>query len=305
MSIDSLSAAVNTYKVIARAEAKSERTIQWVSDSTEYFRRFLGRDPPLEEITAQDMRRWIAALQHRVKWGGRQGSGTLSPRSVRLYVQGVQLLFRTLEREELIAPHPISKMKTPKAPQRVIQPFSEREIQRLLSACHRATPLGTRDYALMLALLDCGLRASELCGLGLDDVTLEDGYLKVMGKGNKERIVPFGRRTTKTLLLYRDKYRPDQGDGSFFLSSKGESLNRDSLAKAMRRVGKRAGVKGVHPQRFRHTFALRFISATGDAFRLQAMLGHTDVQMTRRYLNLASLDLTAKRFSVGDSLALQ
>ena len=104
-------------------------------------------------------------------------------------------------------------------------------------------------------------------------------------------------------MLYRERFRP-QGDGLFFLSSRGDQLNRDSLRKALNRIGGRAGVPKTHPHRYRGTFATRYVAETGDSFRLMRMLGHTDTQMSRRYVQAAALDSPKSKFSVADAVDL-
>ena len=298
-----LGEAVNTYKILAQALGLSPNTIDWVLRSCQYLCDFLGSDPLLDELSVQEVRRWIVALRSRRKWGGRQGKGVLGANSVRRYVEGVRLCLSTLVKEELIEEHPVAKMRLPRGVQREVRAFSDRELKRLLAACDRNTVSGARDYAIQVLLLDCGLRASELSGLQIQDVDLDSGSLIVMGKGKKERRVRLGRRATRALLLYRERFRP-QGDGCFFVSNRGDQLNRDSLRKALNRIGERAGVPKTHPHRFRSTFATRYVAETGDILRLAVVLGHTSMQMSRRYVQVAALDSPKRRFSVADALDL-
>jgi site-specific recombinase XerD len=207
-----------------------------------------------------------------------------------------------LTQEGIIQSHPVADMRLPRARRREVWPFSDREIRCLLGACDRTTELGFRDYAIQLLLLDCGLRATELCQLRWEDANLEDGDLMVLGKGDKERLVHPGCKTMRALASYKERSGCPPGTQPLVLSTRGEALKRNSLLKILRRIGKRAGVSRVHPHRYRHTFATRFVGATGDSFRLMRALGHTSPQMTVRYVRMADFDQRWKRFSVADEL---
>ena len=119
------------------------------------------------------------------------------------------------------------------------------------------------------------------------DVHLEDGYLKVMGKGQKERIVPFGSSSQKSLYHFRPEPVHD-GIENFFLTLDGQRLSNNALQLIMKRLGMRSGVKRLHAHLLRHTFAVNYLVNGGDVFTLQQILGHTTLEMVRRYVNLAN-----------------
>jgi len=155
---------------------------------------------------------------------------------------------------------------------------------------------------MMLALLDTGVRVSELCGLRLDDVDLSNGYLKVMGKGQKERYVPTGLKLIKALLKYKISHRPKaNGPGSlFFLCRDGRPITKARVQKIVRRYGERAGIKTrPSPHTFRSTKAVLYLRNGGDPFSLQKMLGHSSLVMTRRYSNLADSDVRRQHLAYG------
>lgn len=118
---------------------------------------------------------------------------------------------------------------------------------------------------------------------------LEDGYLKVLGKGNRERIVPAGANAARAILRYRDFFRPEPtrpGVDNLFLSVHGDEMTPGALRDLVRRFAVRAGIKAVNVHKLRHTFALQYLMAGGDAFSLQKILGHTSMEMTRNYVNM-------------------
>ena len=131
-------------------------------------------------------------------------------------------------------------------------------------------------HAMVLLLLDTGMRASELCALTLGNTHLNEGYVKALGKGAKERIVPFGTLTRKSLLRYIHSYRPEPASAEvdeLFLSTNGTPLSYDGLAQALKRLGKAAGVPRLHAHLFRHTFAVRYLMDGGDLMTLKLILG--------------------------------
>ncbi|MFC2008181.1 tyrosine recombinase XerC, partial [Chloroflexota bacterium] len=149
-----------------------------------------------------------------------------------------------------------------------------------------------RDIAILILMIDTGIRLSELCGLHFEDTHVEEGYLKVMGKGSKERIVPVGATAQKMLWRYIIHFRPEpliQADDYLFFSMDGKPLKPNAVKLLVNRWGKKAGVPRFHSHLCRHTFATNFlVHHSGDVFRLQQILGHTSLEMVRRYVHYAS-----------------
>jgi integrase/recombinase XerC/integrase/recombinase XerD len=193
----------------------------------------------------------------------------------------------------------LKDLQRPKVPTMAIEPLSEAEIRQVFAALDTRTLHGSRNYAIILTLLDTGLRCGELCGLGLEDVHLAGMhcYVKVLGKGQKERIVYVGRRTHEALLSYRTFVRPrhekDAAASSFFLTTTGHDLTLGTVQQMMRDVGQAAGVPRLHPHLLRHTAATQYLVHGGDAITLQHKLGHSGLDMTNRYVHFASAQLAA------------
>ena len=187
--------------------------------------------------------------------------------------------------------------------------LTEDEIKAILAAIDRDTAGGGRNYAIVWTLLDTGLRCSELTGLGFGDAHLEEGYLRVLGKGNKERVAPIGVNSQRILLRYRDHFRPNPdvpGISNFFLSLDGQPLSPNSILQILHRIGRRAKVTRLHPHLLRHTFATRYLINGGDVFTLQRILGHTTLTMVNHYVQLASdhVMVQYRRFSPMDAMGL-
>ena len=171
-----------------------------------------------------------------------------------------------------------------KLEEKVVPPFSQEEIRRLLRGQDRRRHTGCRNYALLLFLLDSGVRASECLGVLLEDIDWAHRRVLVRhGKGLKQRWVGIGERTLGALRDYVERFRRDRA-GELFLTSRGEAMSSvGTLEVILRRLGERSGVRKVHPHRFRHTFATWAIQSGAREIDVQLLLGHADLTMTQRY----------------------
>jgi integrase/recombinase XerC/integrase/recombinase XerD len=187
--------------------------------------------------------------------------------------------------------------------------LSDEEIGAILNA-FGTSPSDTRNQTLFMILLATGLRIGELVNLKMDDVHMDEGYFKVMGKGKKERTVPIGNNAQKVLQRYLFRFRPKPINPvvqSVFLSISSQPLTENSMKLMFTRLAKRSGVYRLHAHLCRHTFATRFLINGGDVFTLQQILGHSTLEMVRHYVNLASshIAIQHQRFSPLDRLNLR
>ncbi len=240
--------------------------------------------------------------------GGRFGNPTLTkplqPISIHGYYRVLRGFFNWLEEEELIEANPMKRIKAPIARTETKQPISDEHVTALLQAARNSTNK-KRDEALLLLLLDTGLRASEVCSLKVEDVDLTTRSFKVCGKGNKIRVAYFGQATLKSLVGYLRKRRAEPHE-PLFASRTGGALTANSLRQLTERLAIAAGVPPSQcgPHAFRRTFAVSILRAGANLFSVQAMLGHTDLQMTRRYVSLADADVESqhRQFSPVDRM---
>jgi integrase/recombinase XerD len=175
-------------------------------------------------------------------------------------------------------------------------PFSEDQIRALLGVIDTKSHIGFRNWAIILTLLDTGMRVSELTDLKMNDVNLAQRCLKVLGKGNKERIVPIGVTVQRAIAKYLNKYRPSPLyplSDNLFLSRDGMPLTPNGVQSMIEKYANSAGITGVRasPHTFRHTFAITYLRNGGDVFTLQRILGHETLDMVRQYVCLAQYDL--------------
>jgi site-specific recombinase XerD len=304
--------ALVAYKTYARAEGKSPKTVAWVASSVGYFGEFLGSEKQgIGTVTGNDLRRFIIALQSKPKFANhpynKPQQAKLSSQSIETYCRAIRSFFGFLKREGFVQNNVMAKVKMPKVPEVVIPTFSENELAKLLSQTNRVTKEGFRDYCLLLIFIDTGIRLSELACLKPDDIDYEQNLFKVMGKGRKERFVPFGRRVAKALMKYQLKCRPEPiGTDNFWLRRDGRPLLPKRIEKLVASYGKKAGLKRCYAHKLRHTSSVMYLRNGGDVFSLQKKLGHRSLSMTRHYSNLADSDVRAQhlRYGVADRLNL-
>ena len=210
--------------------------------------------------------------------------------------------------DELGAPQVLRTVRRPVAKQRIVQPYSQEEVQRLLDACvsmrawsrrrHAhvagARPTAARDQALILVLLDTGIRAAELSALRVRDYDRKQGRLTILcGKGGKQREVFLGQSAQRVLWRYLAERGEMAPAAPLFCTSVGGEFDRLASGNLLRRLGGRAGVSEVGAHRFRHTFAINFLRNGGHLLALQDILGHSTLAMVRRYARLAEVDIAA------------
>lgn len=279
---------------------RSPKTIEWYDTSLRALEKFLQSSQnngalSVEDVTRQDVQRFIAYLQGR----------HLSPFTVHTYYRAAASFFHWATREKLIESSPLQEIPKPQVPKLVKPRFSENEIKALLEVCKDNKPLPVRNRAIILVLLDSGLRASELCGLTLTDLEKDYRRALVLGKGSKQRFVIFGAKTRQALWQYLNVHRPQpKVANTVFLTAYGKPLDANKLAHILKKLGTRAGIEDCHAHKFRHTFARLFLRNGGSVLHLQALLGHESLAVTSIYARLETEDLekTHERASPVDRL---
>ena len=301
---------LQAYRIYAQAAGRSPATISWINNGVKLFMEFLGDEPKYcSEVTASDLRRFIIEYGQRHAYQKHPFSKTkktlVKAISIQTYVRAIKAFFSYLESDDLIKENVILKVKKPKAPVIAVPTFTQQEIERLLKAPNRQRKSGFRDYALILTFIDTNARLSELCNLDEKDVDLENGYLRLMGKGGKERFTPIGFRLCRILMKYKLKYRPQPlGTEAFWLTQTGQRIKPNRVEFLIRSYGKQVGLERCYPHKLRHTASILFLRNGGDPFSLQKKLGHSSLQMTRHYCNLADTDVKRQhmKFGVVDKL---
>lgn len=307
------------YRICAESEGKSPATISWVTGAVRYIINFLrdnGHSTDIRDIGVGHIRAFSLHLRHRRRFANhpytRPQDGLLSGHSVNGYLRALRAFWTWAEAEGFIDCNPFLRIKISPAPKRVIDTMSTYQLASLIEAVDLSTPQGYRDYTIILLLVDTGLRVSELVGLKLHNLNLEKKLLKVMGKGNKERMVPFGARAQRALMHYLNLHRPEPARPLFenlFLTEVGEAMKKRRVQSIVARYGQKAGILGMRcsPHTLRHTAAVMWIRNGGDVFSLQQILGHSTMDMVRIYVNLAQSDIEAahRKYSPADNLEIK
>lgn len=277
-----------SYLLACRAEGKSPSTVVWYEQKLRTFCEYLNArliPPDPGTLSPEVIRGFVTHLQ----------ATGISAFTTRGYVQVIKGLFTWLEDEGYIDFNPIRRVKLPKTPKYVVQPLEEEEVRRLLAVINPRTATGSRDLAILLLLLDTGMRLGELATLTAaeGEQALRTGMLRVFGKGSRERLVPVGAAVQNALRRYVQVHRPPSRADTLLLGQAGEPLAAEGIRQVVRRLAGRAAVPGVHPHRLRHTAAVTFLRGGGDVFSLQRLLGHSTLAMTRNYVTLTDADLKA------------
>lgn len=215
----------------------------------------------------------------------------LSPSSIRRNVSAVRSYFRFLLGDGLVVRDPSERLETPKKWRTLPDVLSVDEVKKLIAAPTLDDTLVFRDRALLELAYGAGLRVSEWITLGVRDLMLEDGLIRVFGKGSKERLVPIGRSAIGATAVYLRELRPKlekgEGKGVLFLNSRGKPLTRMGAWKILRGYVERAGIeKHVTPHTLRHSFATHLLEGGADLRAVQEMLGHVDIATTQIYTHV-------------------
>ena len=310
---------IEGYRLCAKAEGKSHNTIALTTTALGILRDFLeqeGISTDVTQISPRELRRFILYLQQVKVFRDHPSTSPqdrrLSGHSINCYLRAIRAFWSWLVSEDIIEVSPFSRVKIPKPPKKVTPTFSEGQIQALLGVIDTSTATGLRDWAIILTLLDTGLRVSELAHLEAANVNLTQRLLKVSGKGAKERMVPIGVRVQRAMWRYLQRYRPEPAGpriSSFFLTRDGRPMTKGRIETVIKRHGEKARIEGVRcsPHTFRHTFAITYLRNGGDVFSLQQILGHSGLDIVRVYVNLAQADVQAahQRCSPADNMDLK
>ena len=223
---------------------------------------------------------------------------TVAPSSQSRVISGLKGFFNYLVFEEYRKTNPLELMESPKLGRKLPDTLSETEIDLLISAIDLATPQGERNRAILETLYGCGLRVSEVTSLKISDLFFEEGFIKVTGKGDKERFVPIGDATIKYIDIYRKEIRihdPIQVEASdtLFLNRRGKGLTRAMIFTIIKQLVVKAEIqKNVSPHTFRHSFATHLLERGADLRAIQQMLGHESITTTEIYTHIDKTHLT-------------
>lgn len=281
------SSYINGFKAYLQLERSlSDNTVEnYLRDVVKlerYFIEVMDKEVAIANVTYED-------IQGFIKW---LNDMEFAPRSQARIISGLKTFFEYLQMENVIAKNPTELLETPKLARKLPDTLSYEEIDRIISGIDRSTAEGERNVAILEMLYGSGLRVSELTNISLQDVYWDEGFLRVVGKGNKQRIVPISSNALKHLKIYVDEVRVHQDpqlghEHVLFLNRRGKQLTRVMIFTIVKRAVEKAGIrKNISPHTFRHSFATHLIENGADLRAVQEMLGHVSITTTEVYTHL-------------------
>ncbi|MCI0551278.1 MAG: tyrosine-type recombinase/integrase [Anaerolineae bacterium] len=272
------------------------------------FQPFLEKDYLVEDITSRHIEEFLAAQT------------TITKKTTLNYHTGLSAFWTWAIREKIAREHVVHAVPAPVPEQRDIVPYNEQDVRTMLRSLERsrayrrrgqrtttnAARNTERNRAIILLLLDTGIRNEELCKLKLHDLDKRNQRIHVFGKGSRERHVPVSARTLQALWRYLTLRPNAKLNEPLFLLETGKPFNRHRLLDLLQTIGARAGVKDVTVHRFRHACAIEYLRNGGDPYTLQRLLGHSTLDMVKRYLAIVQADIenAHRRASPVDNWAL-
>lgn len=280
-------AAVETFLRDCRVKNLSRPTITYYSNTLTELVKFLqkvGVERPLD-ITEENFKSCILAKQE---------SGVLDS-TVNTNLKGWRTFLRHMHEEGYLPVNAAENVRLLKTERHIIPTFTREQIKLLLSQPDLSTFTGYRDYVFLLTLLETGIRISEIEGVKVSDIFWKERVIKVLGKGRKERFVPFQLKLEKELKKYVS-YRGLLDHDVLFVNIDNSPMKKRTMQQNMQRYGIAAQIRGVRvsPHTMRHTFAKLYIMNGGDAFTLQKILGHTTLEMAQTYVSIFGTDIAAQ-----------
>ncbi|MCK9443275.1 MAG: tyrosine-type recombinase/integrase [Tissierellaceae bacterium] len=289
-------------------KGNTEKTIFNYRQQIQYFIDFTG-DIDVKNINLHLLNEYQLYLKTKDRYENHpfkgKDVGSIKKITLQSYIRQLRVFIKYLYDEEYLEIDLTKKFKLPKAPKKVIEVLTDDEINILFSVYKETSELELRNKCIIALMLDSGLRKSEVIALEYDDIYFTNNYIKVSGKGQKERIVPLGVTTKKLLMKYiSNRSMTEYQSKRLFINKNLMPLSDNAIKMMFVRLKKRTGIERLHAHLLRHTFATKYIINGGDIFSLQQILGHTTLDMVRRYSHLASAYVISnhKRLSPLDEL---
>lgn len=241
-----------------------------------------GSQPAPDKVVYEDLLGFVSALHT---------AGLASASQARM-ISGIRAFYRYLIAEDVLTSDPTMFLEMPRMPRKLPEVLSAEEIEKMIGMIDMSRTFAHRDRAIVETLFSCGLRVSELTGLLISSISFAEEFVRVTGKGNRERLVPVSETALKYIRIYLDEVRVHQPchpahTDTVFLNNTGKALSRVSVFKLVRELAARAGIrKSISPHTFRHSFATCLVEGGADLRAVQQMLGHQSITTTEIYTHL-------------------
>ncbi|MCB0525904.1 MAG: site-specific tyrosine recombinase XerD [Saprospiraceae bacterium] len=282
-------AAIHAFKAYMLLERSlSQNSVDAYLNDVNRFSQYLEMsNPNLGPLSVQR-----TDLEQFILWINKLG---LEGSSQARLISGLRAFYKFLLVEDLLEDDPTEMLENPRLRRKIPEVLSYREIQSMLDVIDLSEPNGQRNRTIIEVLYACGLRVSELVNLKISNLFLDVGFVKVLGKNNKERLVPIGPEAVKHLRIYLENIRPllpkirKEDENIVFLNRRGARLSRVMVFLIVKELAEKAGVKkNISPHTFRHSFATHLVEGGADLKAVQDMLGHESIITTEIYTHLDS-----------------
>ena len=263
----------------------SENSVEAYIHDIEKLTQFLS----LHKVEKAPKQIELSDLEEFVKWINQLG---MTPTSQARIISGLRSFYKFCLQEQISETDPTTFLEAPRIGKHLPDTLSYQEIEKLISTLDVSKPEGTRNKAILETLYSCGLRVSELVNLKLSCLYFDAGYVRITGKGDKERLVPIGSAAIKYITIYLENFRVhvtiNAGNEDFvFLNKRGSKLSRVMIFMIIKEAAKNAGItKSISPHTFRHSFATHLVEGGADLRAVQEMLGHESITTTEIYTHL-------------------
>ena len=282
------------YLVAERGAAPA--TVSAYRGDLDAYRTFLETERKVQnasKVQREDIAQFVSSLSDK----------GFAPSTIERRLSVVKGYHRFLVREGYAEADPAQTVPLPRKPHMLPDVLSVAQVTKLLDGLPDSTPVEKRDAAVLEVLYGCGLRVSELVGLDVDRIYFDEECLRVVGKGSKERIVPFSGVAAQRMCTYLDEARPEltcstaRPTPAAFLNARGGRLTRQSVHRIVAKAGMSIGVENLHPHTLRHSFATHLLEGGADLRAIQEMLGHSDISTTQIYTHIQASHLKEEYFA--------
>jgi integrase/recombinase XerD len=301
---------LDDYREYLEAVNRSKKTITGYMDSLVGFSKFLRQSnlhKPIYDLGRSELQSYVLHLKGRDRWADNlriSKGGKLSAYTVFAYVRDIKVFRNWLKKERYINRNPLASFPLPKVPKLVMPTLNHGQIKKLLGAIDRSTPRGSMYYSIIVLFLDTGIRLSGLINVKLKDINLDGKYIKVWGKGQKERLVPIVSVTRKLLVDYINNHRSKlcHAESEYLYPNQtGGAIPANTVEQFFRRLAKACGLDDIKfsPHVLRHTFATNSVANGANIETLRNILGHESIQTTVKYTHMRPEDIKKQhsRFS--------
>ena len=280
MSKNKWDIAIAEYKSYLRIErALSRNTIESYCSDIEKLAEYIGKDTSFDSICVENLRDFVEQLVNQ----------NISKRSQSRIISSLRSFFNFLTLEQTIKEDPTEKLSSPKIGRYIPEVLSVEEVSRIIDSVDLSKPEGHRNKAMLELLYSCGLRVSELVDMRISDLFMDEGFIRVIGKGDKQRLVPLGDYAKNAIRLYLSSPRicKKGSEDILFLNRRGSKLTRVMVFLIVKTQAEIVGItKEISPHTFRHTFATHLVENGADLRTVQQMLGHESILTTEIYTRI-------------------